>query len=145
MRNKLSKTMAYILSALMIFAMIPAQTALAATEPSISLGSATLTGGKYYYEDATVSGTGIQTILINFSDDVTSGDAITLPVMTPDGFTVSGNSYSKRINVDTSTTGLENASAVQDYVRDIGFAIAGTTQTVNVTVTTQNIAYDTFL
>lgn len=136
--------MAYILSALMIFAMIPAQTALAATEPSISLGSATLTGGKYYYEDATVSGTGIQTILINFSDDVTSGDAITLPVMTPDGFTVSGNSYSKRINVDTSTTGLENASAVQDYVRDIGFAIAGTTQTVNVTVTTQNIAYDTF-
>ena len=148
MRNNLKKIMAFILSALMIFALLPAQPSLASTEPGISLGSATLTDGKYYYTNATVSGTGIQTILVNFSDTVTAGDAITVPTTTPAGFTVSAtssdNSYSKRINIDTSTTGTDNASAVQDYVRGIGFAVAGTTQTVSVTITTQNIEYDTF-
>ena len=139
--------MAFILSVFMIFAMIPAQTTLAATEPSISLGSATLSDGKYYYTNAAVSGAGIQTILVNFSDTVTAGDTITVPTA-PAGFTVSatslGNSYSKRINIDTSITGTDNASAVQDYVRGIGFAIVGATQTVNITITSQNIAYDTF-
>ena len=111
------------------------------SSPAVSLGSATLSSdSKYYYENATVTGDNIRTVLISFSDNVTSGDTITLPAAA--GFTVSGtsNAYTKRINIPDGTL----ASAIQDYLRGVGFAIASSTQTVNVTVSTENIKTDTF-
>jgi uncharacterized repeat protein (TIGR02543 family) len=147
MRALLKKTAASILAALMVFALLPARAALAAdTEPVIALGDATYSGGKYSYAGATVSGTGIQTVLLNFSDTITAGEAITLPEPSPSGFTVSttSNNYNKRIRIDTTVTGTDNAAAVQDYIRQIGFTITGTTQTVQVVLTTADIQYDTF-
>jgi hypothetical protein len=92
----------------MVLSMLPAQTALAEPVLSVTLGSATLSEGKYYYEEASVSGAGIRAILINFSGNVTSGDAITLPAE-PAGVTVSAssNDYSKR---KTLTLGLTRVS-----------------------------------
>ena len=111
------------------------------SSPAVSLGSATLSSdGKYYYENATVTGDNIRTMLLSFSGNVTSGDAITLPAAA--GFTVSGtsNAYTKRINISDGTL----TSAIQNYLREVGFAIVSPTQTVNVTVTTENITTDTF-
>ena len=115
----------------------------AAAAADITLGSAALTGDKYYYPNASVSGDNIRTILISFSDNVTDGDSIVLP-SAPEGFTVSSssasNDYTKRINLDAGVA----ASAVQDYIRDIGFTIASATQSVKITVTTENIIHDTY-
>jgi hypothetical protein len=96
-------------------------TAAGTTAPGVSLGSPSLTGEKYYYADAVVTGDNIRTILISFSENITSGDKINLP--TSSGFTVSStsNDYTKRINLDAGTS----ASAVQAYLRGVGFAIAG--------------------
>ena len=141
MRNKLKKTIAFILSAFMIFALLPAQTALALLRPSVNLGSPTLADGKYYYESAVVEGSVIRTLLINFSDEVAPGDTITLPAA-PEGFTVSGssNDYTKRINIGS---GIE-ASAVQSYLRGVGFSLGNDSQTVQVVVSSENIQYDTY-
>lgn len=118
---------------------------------SVLLGSATESGSPYYFSNAIVTGSGIQTILLSFSDAVSSGDSITLPAA-PAGFTVSttsqGNNYTKRINVDTATVsgGTDDAPAVQSYLRSIGFALGSlhTAQSVKVTVTTVDVEYDTF-
>lgn len=115
-----------------------------AEEPHIALGSPMLTGETYYYPNASVSGENIRTILISFSDSVTEGDEIILPATTPEGFTVSAssasNDYTKRINLDAGVA----ESAVQEYIRGIGFAIASATQSIKITVTTENITYDTY-
>ncbi|HRW56856.1 MAG TPA: hypothetical protein P5185_03690, partial [Oscillospiraceae bacterium] len=111
------------------------------TPVGLELGSAALTGDKYYYPNVAVSGSNIKTILIAFSDNVISGDQIVLPTA-PAGFTVSStsNDYTKRINLADGTL----TSAVQDYLRAVGFAVASDSQTVNITVTTENITTDTF-
>lgn len=107
---------------------------------SVTLGDAALSAGKYYYTGAAVTGSNIKTILLSFSGSVTPGDAITLP--TAAGFTASGtsNAYNKRINIADGT----QTSAVEDYLRGVGFAITSATQSVSVTVTTENITTDTF-
>jgi hypothetical protein len=118
-------------------------TAISVTIPAvgIELGEAAFTGGKYYYTDTEVTGDGIRTILIAFSNNVTSGDKINLPAA-PDGFTVSAtsNDYTKRINLDEGVL----TSAVQSYLRGVGVEIADETRTVSFTVTTENITTDTF-
>ncbi|MPM07425.1 hypothetical protein SDC9_53731 [bioreactor metagenome] len=108
--------------------------------PSVSLGEAALSDGKYYYGNAVVTGSGIRTIFIGFSDNVTSGDAITLP--TAAGFEVSGTSnvYTKRVNLDEGTS----TDAVRDYLRGVRFSIASARQAVSITVTTDSITTDTF-
>ncbi len=119
--------------------------AMAGTEeaPSLTLGSVTYSGGMYYFSNATVGGANNRTILVCFSKSVTSGDLITLPA-SPAGFTVSAssetNNYSKRINVAAGTS----ADIIRDYIRGIGFTVASATQTVQVTVTTEDITCDTF-
>jgi uncharacterized repeat protein (TIGR02543 family) len=121
------------------------------SSPAVVLGNTTLNSSdsRYYFDSAAVGGNSIQTILISFSSGVASGDAINLPAA-PGGFTVSStsasNSYTKRINIDTATTGTDNASAVQSYLRDIGFALDSThtSQSVKVTLTTENVQCDTF-
>lgn len=136
-----------ILSALlalcMVFALLSTGIALAAGEPNITLGSVSISAGRYYYSNAVVSGDNIRTILISFSGSVASGDKIFLPG-TPSGFTVSatssGNDYVKRINLDAGVTGDE----VQAYLRGVGFTIAGAAQSVEVSITTENVEYDTF-
>lgn len=118
---------------------------------SVLLGSATESNSLCYFRNAIVTGSGIQTILLSFSDAVSSGDSITLPAA-PAGFTVSttsqGNNYTKRINVDTTKVsgGTDDAPAVQSYLQNIGFALGSlhTAQSVKVTVTTVDVEYDTF-
>lgn len=130
--------------AAMLLIIIPLQNTSASENPSINLGSSVLIDNKYYYSNAVVSGDNIRTILISFSDNVTSGDKIILPQTTPSGFTVSSsslnNDYTKRINLNAGIS----ASSVQEYIRGIGFSIASKTQSAVVTVTTDSIAYDTF-
>ena len=121
-------------------------TASAFSSPTVTLGDATLNSqdSRYYFDNAAVGGNSIKTILISFSSNVASSDAINLPVE-PSGFTVSStsvsNNYTKRINIDTAATGTDNASAVQSYLRGIGFALdsSHTSQSVKVTVTTENV------
>lgn len=136
-----------ILTLALIIGFMPVVSLSAAADdgPGVSLGSAThADDGKYYYENATVTGTGIQTVFIGFSDNVTTGDAITLPDTAPTGFTVSASSatnpYTKRINLAAGIT----ADAVQSYLRGVGFSMAGLTQSVTVTVTTDSLDVDTF-
>ncbi len=146
MKIHLKNVLSYILAAAMILVMLPMQYATASEpgEPGITLGSATLSSDKYYYDNATVTGNDIRTILISFSDSVITGDKITLPTSTPAGFTVStssaSNSYTKRINLNAGIA----ASAISDYLRGVGFTLASQTQTVQITVTTEVIAQDTF-
>ncbi len=138
------KVLSYILATAMILTMLPMQYAVATIqgEPGIALGSASLSTGIYYYDNATVTGDSIRTILISFSGSVTTGDKITLPASA--GFTVSAssasNNYTKRINLNAGIA----ASDVQDYIRGVGFTIAGQTQTVQITITTEDIEQDTF-
>lgn len=124
--------------------MFPSAVLAADEELSIDLGSVSISGDTYYYANADIIGDGIKTILINFSDSVTEGDEIVLPASTPSGFTVSassaGNDYTKRINIDSGVS----ASAVQSYMRGVGFKIASENQTVSVTVTSESITVDTF-
>lgn len=103
---------------------------------SLTLGSATLIGGKYYYQSAAVSGNGIHTLSINLSGNITTGDAIALPATIPDAGILSTNSsdYSKSINF----SGGASAADVQGYLRQVGFTLGGASQTVNVTVSTDN-------
>ncbi len=86
----------------------------------------------------------IKTILLSFSESVASGDAIILPTDTPSGFEVSStsekNDYTKRINIDSGA----DAATVQSYIQGIGFTLAGTSQSVKVTITTESVQYDTF-
>ena len=146
MKIHLKKVLLYILAATMFLAMLPMQYAVATApgEPGITLSSASLYAGKYYYDSATVTGVDIRTILISFSGSVTTGDAIVLPASTPAGFTVSAssasNNYTKRINLNAGIA----ASDVQDYIRGVGFTLASQTQTVQITITTEDIAQDTF-
>lgn len=143
MRRK-NKVVLYALVLTILFTAIPIVPVFSAVEPNITLGSSALTDDKYTYPNATVTGENIRTILISFSDSVTSGDAITLPSTTPSGFTVSqssvNNVYAKRINLNENTS----ASAISDYIRGIQFAVASDTQSLAVTVTTENITNDTF-
>ena len=124
------------------FAVTP--TAQAGINPTITLGNASNVSGTFYYPNAVVQGSSLRTLLINFTDSVTAGDKIILPSVTPAGFVVSAtsatNDYAKRINF---TTGTAN-SAIQAYVREIGIQLGSATQTVQFTVTMENIAYDTF-
>ena len=116
------------------------------TAPTLTLGAATATGSTYYYNNATVTGSGIKTILLSFSESVKDGDTITLPTGTdvPDGFVVSdtseSNNYTKRINIAAGA----DAADVQNYIQKIGFTLGGTSQSVKVTITTVDVQYDTF-
>ena len=145
MKAHLKKVLSYILVMVIILVVFPLPNAIAAepTEPGITLGSASLSGGKFYYDNAWVFGQNIRTILISFSDSVKAGDAIVLPA-TPAGFTVSassaGNNYTKRINLIEGIA----ASDVRAYIRSVGFTLASQTQTVQITVTTEDITQDTF-
>lgn len=138
------KVLVFFLTLAMLISLMPAVTLPASAELApggLTLGTPTLDeDGKYYYEDAAVSATGIRAILIGFSDSVTTGDTITLPDTPPTGAQVSGNNYNKRINFTEGTP----TSDVQSYLRGIGFSVAGATQTVSVTVTTEDITTDTF-
>ena len=139
-----SKFFSSILVLTILLTAIPIAPIFAAGEPSISLGSSSLASGKYSYPNATISGENIRTILISFSDSVTSGDAIILPSTTPSGFSVSqtssSNAYAKRINLAENTP----ASTIAEYVRGITFSIESATQSLSITVTTENITNDTF-
>lgn len=103
---------------------------------TLTLGSATLIAGKYYYQSAAVSGDGIHTLSINLSGNITTGDAIALPTTTPDGGIVSttASDYIKSITF----SGGASAADVQGYLRQVGFTLGGASQTVNVTVSTDN-------
>ena len=118
-------------------------TASAAGGPSINMGTATFSDADQamYYSNLTVSGDLIRTIMISFSEITTSGDAIILPAVSA-GFEVSPSSsnYVKRINVGPGVTTAD----IQDLLRHVGFRVAGDTQTVSITVTTDNITTDTF-
>jgi len=140
MKINLRKTVAFILSALMLFTLLPMPKAQASPAP-ISLGSAELNEGKYYYGNAVVNLGSIRTILINFSGTVTPGDEIILPTA-PAGFTVSAssNAYTKRINLADGTVTAD----VQSYLRAVGFNISSASQTVQVVVTTEDIQHDTY-
>ena len=149
--RKLIKTVSVLLGVLIIrqsFGVIPELKASAADTDglSVSLGAATNSSGTYYYNNATVTGSGIKTILLSFSESVASGDKINLPTNTPPGFVVSttseSNDYTKRINIDTGAS----ASDVQSYLREISFTLASThtSQSVKVTITKESIQYDTF-
>ena len=146
MNAHLKKALPYILAMAMILAMLPMQYAAATApgNPGITLGSESFSNGKYYYSGAAVTGDNIRTILIGFSSDVTTGDKIVLPTSTPAGFAVSAssasNNYTKRINLNDGIA----ASAVQDYIRGVGFTIASPAQTVQITISTENITQDTF-
>ena len=144
MKISMKKVILYILAAAMILAMHPMQYAAAMVPgPDITLGSAAFSAGMYYYNNATVTGDNIRTILISFSDNVTSGDEIVLPA-SPGGFSVSassaGNDYTKRINLNSGIA----AGTVQNYIRSIGFSVASQTQKVQITISTESITQDTF-
>ncbi len=131
----------FIIVVAMLIGMVP-KTALAdPIPPQIDLGTATLTAGIYNYPDAVVSGEGIRTILISFSQNVTSGDRIVLPA-SPTGFTVSAssNDYAKRINLDSGVA----TNDIRDYLRNLGAEIESANQTLSITVTTESINADTF-
>jgi hypothetical protein len=134
------KWISFLLTAILLLTLASAGTAT--TEPlGITLGSASLTDGVYYYSSATVEGDDtIRTLLISFSNNVTTGDKIILPSATT-GFTVSstGNDYTKRVNVSGADT-----SAVQAYLRKIGFQIASATQSIRITATADDIETDTY-
>lgn len=111
------------------------------TKPTISLGVPTESAGFFNFDSATVSGSedNVQAILINFTENITNGDAITLPIV--DGFTEASDStaYSKRITVVG-----KNDTAVSDYIRGIKFAVAGEKQGVGIVVATHDINVNTF-
>jgi hypothetical protein len=111
--------------------------------PSVILGSARLTDGVYFYPEASIAGEQIRTLLINFSNSVAANDEIILPT-TPAGFTVSDksltNKYAKRIDIAAGTP----STAIAQYIRSIGFIIGSEQQSVDVTVTTEEILYDTY-
>lgn len=111
------------------------------SNPTVATGSATYTAGKLYFSNLTLSGDGIRTILISFSDNVATGDSIILP-SPPTGFAVSDNSnpYNKRINVSVGTPTAD----IQNYLRLVGFTVASPTQMVSITVTTKEVTVDTF-
>jgi hypothetical protein len=139
------KVLSVLLAAAMMFSLLPAlgRPGAAFESPGLVLGGASLSGGSYYYTNAQVTGIGLQTILISFTGSVTAGDRIVLPA-SPAGFTVSDssavNNYDKRINL----AGGVETSTVQDYLRGVAFEIAGAAQSVDVTVTTDDIQYDTY-
>ncbi|MEN6419359.1 MAG: hypothetical protein ABFC73_10615 [Clostridiaceae bacterium] len=141
---KLNRISSFIIAVILVFVLLPSGAAHAAGDPAIALGSAEISGNTYYYSNAIVSGDNIQTILISFSESVSAGDEIILPTPTPAGFTISAssssNDYTKRINL---TAGIAD-SVVQEYIRGIGFTISSPSQTVSVSVTTENIIYDTY-
>lgn len=145
MNAAFEKILSCILATAMIFALIPPANVSASSEsdPSINLGTATLSDGKYSFANTAVGGDNIRTILISFSNDVTAGDQIFLPD-TPEGFSVSpssaSNDYTKRINLAEGVT----SGDVQAYLRGVGFTIASETQSVEVTISTEDIQYDTF-
>jgi hypothetical protein len=94
MKNMKKKLLSVLLAAILIITVLPTTGAPALAigyPPGVVLGGATLSGGSYYYSSAAVTGTGLRTILISFTSDVTSGDRIVLPAA-PAGFTVSASS-----------------------------------------------------
>lgn len=137
---KMKKMLAMLMVAALLLSSIGVP-AMAETNPTVNTGSATYTDGKLYFSNLTVSGEGIRTILISFSDNVTAGDKIDLPA-TQSGFTDSGtlNNYTKRINVSVDTP----TSDIQNYLRLVGFTVASPSQTVSITVTTKEVTVDTF-
>lgn len=116
----------------------------AAAPLGLSLGPVSFAGGCYSYPNAAVTGDGIKTVLIGFSQAVTEGDRIILPTETPSGFAVSDtsavNNYVKRINLQDGVTSAE----LETYLRGVTFAVASASQSVELSVTTQSIDYDTF-
>lgn len=141
---KINRISSFIVAVILVFVLLPNSATHAAGEPAISLGSAVVSGNTYYYSNASVTGDNIRTILISFSESVTAGDKIILPAVTPAGFTISAssssNDYTKRINLSASIP--ENL--VQLYIRGIGFTVSSPSQTVSISVTTENITYDTY-
>ena len=118
-------------------------TANAASEPTITMGAATYSDADLamYFPNLTVSGDNIRTIMISFSENVTSGDQMILPALSG-SFRVSptSNDLVKQINVNEGVL----ASEIQALLRGIGFRVAGQSQTVNITVTSELITADTF-
>lgn len=139
----MKKALCFILAAAFMLTLLPSGRALAVPGLALDLGEPVISGDRYHYEAAEVAGDGIRTILICFSDSVTPGDEIFLPA-TPAGFTVSAtsadNDYVKRISL---VPGTESAD-VQAYIRGVGFAIASRTQSVEITITAEQIEYDTY-
>jgi len=134
-----------IVALLLVAVLIPSSLSIpsmAATGPSVSVGTATYSAGQQYFQNLTITGDGIRTVLISFSDNVTTGDKINLPATTPAGFTVSGasNDYTKRVNLAAGTT----SGDIQNYLRSIGFTVAGESQRVSITVSTESVSVDTF-
>ena len=148
MKKAINKFLSVFLALVLTLSLIPAlelpAKATDDTSLSLTLGDATVTDGTYYYKSATVTGSGIKTILLSFSGSVADGDKIILPETLPSGFMVSptseSNDYTKRINIDSGA----DASTVQSYIQGIGFTLAGSSQSVKVTITTEDVQYDTF-
>ncbi len=147
----MKKITSFVLAMLFVLTLLPTGLTASADSvtPTVTLGSAAKSGSTYYFTGASVTGSGIKTILVSFTDTVTSGDKIAvLPASTGSysDFKVSdtsaGNDYTKRINI--STAGGASFSLVQSYLQGIGFTIAGARQTVSVVVTTESVSYDTF-
>lgn len=136
----MKKILAMLMVATLLFSSISLP-AMAATNPTVETGVATYSLGKQYFSNLTVSGDGIRTILISFSENVTSGDKINLPG-TPAHFAVSSSSnfYNRRINIDAGVS----TSDIQNYLRGVGYTVVSPTQTVSITVTTESITSDTY-
>ncbi len=137
---KMKKNLAMLMIAVLLLSSLSLP-AMADTNPTIETGKATYSAGKLYFSNLTLSGEGIRTILISFSDNVTTGDRIDLPP-TPGGYTIiSTNSYYyKRIVVDATIS----TSALQDYLRGVAFTVVSPSQTVSIIVTTENMNVETY-
>ncbi len=117
--------------------------------PSVALGQAVENGGTYSFPNASVEGDSIKTIFLSFSSSVASGDIITLPTTSGSNYdindfvvstTSAGNNYTKRINIAAGAS----PEAVQEYLQDISFSLAGSSQTIKVILSSDDIAQDTF-
>ena len=142
LRKKIS---VLLITAAFVFSLLPTFMIASYATPTVAvtLGRATLTGAQYHYSNAIVTGVGVRTILISFTKTPTSGDKITAPTDVAD-FTVSSstenNDYAKRINIASGKTNDE----VQSYLRSVGFEVASKDQSVSITVTTEEIQFDTY-
>ncbi|MEQ6391021.1 hypothetical protein RZN22_17185, partial [Bacillaceae bacterium S4-13-58] len=109
----------------------------------IMLNEKSIMDGTFHFENLSVNGSDIKSILISFNESVSADDKIILPNAKV-GFTVSDssidNDYTKRINLSESVTTTD----VQNYLRDVGFQLGNGEQSVQVVVTSENILYDTY-
>src|SRR5690554_5046557 len=144
--KRIKKGISLWLTICLIMTMLPIAMSEVSAEVSvsISLNDASYSDEQYRFNDLTVTGSGIKSILISFNKSVSDHDRIVLPTTTPVGFTISStsgtNNYTKRINLD----GDVPTADVQNYLRAVAYNIESDSQSVQVVVTSEDILYDTY-